>query len=65
MINSMSLIEKLRPKLIDQALAMRNTGSSYDAISRMLSAQSGVDVGREAVRKFLMTQAAEQGAPND
>ncbi len=61
-INGMSMIAKFKPKLIEQALAMRATGSSFDAISRMLSAEAGVDVGREAVRKFLADLKAREDA---
>ncbi len=50
---TMALIEKLKPRLIEQAISMRKSGSSFDAVSRMLTAESGIEVGREMVRKFM------------
>jgi intein-encoded DNA endonuclease-like protein len=56
MINSLTVIEKLRPKLIERVLEMRASGASYDAISRMVFAESGVEIGREGVRQFILSR---------
>jgi hypothetical protein len=62
MINSLTVVEKLRPDLITKALEMRANGSSYDAISRMVFAQSGVEIGREGVRQFILSREKREQA---
>lgn len=52
-VNYMALIAKLKPNLVTRAVAMRENGASHDAIARMLSDESGIEVGRESVRKWF------------
>lgn len=52
-VSSMSMIEKFKPHLIKKALTMRESGASHEAIARMMSDESGVEVGRESVRKWF------------
>ena len=56
-VSTMSIIGKLRPRLLGKAKTMRRKGASYDEISRMLTAESGIAVGRETVRQFFKTEA--------
>ena len=52
-VNSMTLIERLKPKLIKGALKMRGEGASYEDISHYLSTAAKMNVGRESVRYWF------------
>ena len=52
-VNSMTLIERLKPKLIKGALKMRDEGASYEDISHYLSTAAKMNVGRESVRYWF------------
>lgn len=52
-INSVSIIQKFRPKLVAEAVAKREAGETVDAVARFLSQKSGVTVGREALRVWF------------
>ena len=51
--NTMETLKILRPEVLTKAQKLRNKGASFDAISRMVSDESGVSVSREMVRKYF------------
>lgn len=51
--NVLRIIETLRPELTEKAQKMRNKGASFDAIARMLCNETGMEVGRETVRRYF------------
>ena len=63
--DTMTLIAALKPRLIDKAVALREDGSSYDAISLVLTWESSYPVGREVVRRwFVAREAAAAPTPD-
>lgn len=51
--NVLRIIGKLRPDLITEAERMRAKNKSFDVIARMLCNETGMEVGRETVRRYF------------
>jgi len=46
------MIEKLYPDLMKQVTKMHKDGKSWDAISRIVTDEVGIDVSREVLRRW-------------
>lgn len=52
----MSVLERTKPRLVADARAMREAGSSFDDIAAFLTRRVGVRFGRETVRRWFLKQ---------
>lgn len=61
-VSALELVETLRPDIIDEMVAKRNKGESFDVIAVWLTTEIGHSIGREGVRTWFKAFDARTGA---
>ena len=51
--DAMSILEKTKPRLINDARVMKGEGASNEDIAAYLSKRIGLKIGRETVRRWF------------